>query len=84
MKEYFGKGLILETYKTGQFWRFKYRFQGKEKLISLGSKESFSPDDAITTRDRARELLMQGIDPSEYRKQKPFISKFFKGLESLR
>jgi len=32
-----GKGLYLEVAKSGgKWWRFKYRFDGKEKRLSLG------------------------------------------------
>ena len=83
IKESFGRGLYLLTFKTGQFWRFRYRFEGKEKMISLGSIEFFALDEAIKARDRARELLQQGIDPSTHRQKKPFGSRLAKGLKSL-
>src|SRR5690349_7686158 len=52
----------------GKWWRFKYRFGGKEKRLSLG----VYPDVALTVarkrRDAARELLADGKDPSAQRK----------------
>ena len=31
-----GKGLYLLLNKSGKYWRFKYRFAGKEKSLSIG------------------------------------------------
>ncbi|MBI1732039.1 MAG: integrase arm-type DNA-binding domain-containing protein [Gammaproteobacteria bacterium] len=74
-------GLYLEVSPSGgKWWRFKYRFAGKEKRLSLGvypevplarrkdlsSGESI--DGARERRDKARRLLADGIDPSENRK----------------
>lgn len=62
-------GLYLEMSPNGgKWWRYKYRFDGKEKRISLG----VYPDVSLATaRDRhrdARKILANGIDPSEERK----------------
>lgn len=64
------KGLYLQISKNGgKWWRFKYRFDGKEKLISLGVYPDVSLKDARGRRDDARQLVANGIDPSEHRKQ---------------
>ncbi|MBI3561442.1 MAG: DUF4102 domain-containing protein [Gammaproteobacteria bacterium] len=52
----------------GKWWRFKYRFGGKEKRLSLGVYPEVSLKDARTRRDGARALLNGGTDPSIYRK----------------
>lgn len=66
-----GKGLYLEVSpKGGKWWRLKYRFNGKEKRLSLGVYPEIGLKDA---RDRClemRRLLHDGIDPSENRKAK--------------
>lgn len=59
---------LLVTPKGGKWWRFKYRFQGKEKLLSLGIYPDVSLKDAREKRDEARRLVAQGLDPSELRK----------------
>ncbi len=52
----------------GKHWRFKYRFGGKEKLLSLGAYPDVSLARAREKRDDARRLLADGIDPSARRK----------------
>jgi len=65
-----GGGLYLEiSPKGGKWWRLKYRFDGKEKRLSLGTYPSVSLKDARTSRDDAKKLLAKDIDPSEHRKE---------------
>jgi hypothetical protein len=65
-----GGGLfLLVTPHGGKWWRFKYRFEGKEKMLSFGVYPEVSLNDARSSRDVARELLTQGIDPSVLRKE---------------
>jgi integrase len=69
LRLYDTKGLYLElTSAGGKLWRLKYRFARKEKRISLGKYPAVSLARARTCRDKARELLAQGVDPSENRK----------------
>jgi integrase len=64
-----GGGLYLELATSGgKLWRFKYRFDGKEKRQALGSYPDTSLAKAREKRDEARRLLADGIDPSEHRK----------------
>ena len=63
------KGLYIEiSPKGGKWWRFKYRFDGKEKRISLGTYPEISLKDARDRRDESRTFVASGIDPSEHRK----------------
>jgi len=62
-------GLYLEIAPSGgKWWRLKYRFDGKEKRISLGVHPEVSLREARLKRDDAKRLLTQGVDPSENRK----------------
>jgi integrase len=64
-----GQGLYLQvTPAGGKWWRFKYRFDGKEKLLSFGTYPEISLADAREKRDAARKQVANGIDPSEVRK----------------
>ena len=63
-------GLYLEVSpQGGKWWRLKYRFQGKEKRLSLGTYPDVSLKLARVKRDEARTLLSSSIDPSHHRKQ---------------
>ena len=69
-KLYDSKGLFLQiTPNGGKWWRFKYRFNDKEKLISLGTYPEVSLVKARTRRDEARSLIAENIDPSSDRKE---------------
>ncbi len=52
----------------GKWWRFKYRFDGKEKRLSLGVYPDVSLKDARERHTQARKLLADDVDPSEHRK----------------
>jgi hypothetical protein len=78
-------GLYIEVAPSGgKWWRFKYRFEGKEKRISLGVYPAV-PLASRTEKDKgtgkarkikgarelcaeARELLASGVDPSANKK----------------
>lgn len=63
------RGLFLLVTPTGgKWWRFRYRFNDKEKLLSLGVYPDVSLKTARERREDARKLLAQGIDPGENRK----------------
>lgn len=64
-----GGGMYLEiTPSGGKLWRLKYRFGGKEKLLSLGKYPQTSLLKARAERERLKLILSQGLDPSESRK----------------
>lgn len=64
-----GGGLYLEIPPSGnKRWRLKYRFEGKEKLISLGVYPEVSLKQARARREDAKQLLEQGINPSDQRR----------------
>jgi len=64
-----GDGLFLLVHPTGgKWWRFKYRFGGKEKLLALGTYPEVSLANARERRDAARKQVAAGIDPSEARR----------------
>ena len=59
---------LLVSPSGGKWWRLKYRFDGKEKLLSLGTYPDTPLKLARDARDEARQLVAQGIDPSAHRK----------------
>lgn len=63
------RGLHILVMPTGgKWWRFKYRFNGKDKQLSLGVYPDVSLKSARVRRDEARKQVAAGIDPSEHRK----------------
>jgi len=54
--------------KGGKWWRFRYKFRGKEKRISLGVFPTVSLAAARAKRDEMRTLLLDGIDPAARRR----------------
>jgi integrase len=64
-----GDGLfLLVTPKGGKWWRFKYRLDGKEKLLALGTYPEVGLSDARRRRDDARKLVANGVDPNAVKK----------------
>jgi integrase len=64
-----GRGLfLLVTTSGGKLWRFKYRFDGKEKLLSLGAYPEISLGNARLMREEARQHITAGIDPASVKK----------------
>lgn len=64
-----GKGLFLQVTPAGsKRWRIKYRFEGKEKLLSLGIYPETSLAKARERCAAARKQLADGIDPAQHRK----------------
>src|SRR6056297_1560375 len=73
-----GGGLYLEvTPAGGKLWRYKYRFNGKEKLLSLGKYPDVSLKKAREKHQKARQQLADNIDPSEIKKQEKAGSRFY-------
>lgn len=61
-------GLYLEVLPGGgKYWRLKYRVGGKEKRLGLGIYPAVPLAKARQERERARELLAHGLDPSAAR-----------------
>ena len=59
-----GGGMYLLVNKSGKYWRMDYRLGEKRKTLALGVYPAVSLAKARQRRDKARELLADGIDPS--------------------
>lgn len=63
------KGLYIEVSTTGgKWWRFKYRFDGKQKRLSVGTYPDVGLKQARDQRDQLRKQIANGVDPSNIRK----------------
>ena len=65
-----GGGLYLEiTPAGGTYWRYKYRYAGKEKRLALGIYPDLGLADARECHAEARKALAKGRDPSAAKKE---------------
>lgn len=64
-----GDSLYLQIQPNGsKLWRFRYRYGGMEKMLSVGVFPSVSLAEARQKRDDARKLLSSGVDPVAQKK----------------
>lgn len=59
---------LLVNSKGGKYWRYKYRYSGREKTLALGVYPDVSLKAARLKHSEAREQLANNIDPGEVRK----------------
>lgn len=59
---------ILVTPSGAKYWRWKFRFAGREKVLAIGVYPITKLVDARVARDAARRQLADGVDPSAARK----------------
>lgn len=64
-KKFHERGLFVIVTTDGKIhWRFKYKFQSREKLLSLGQYPEVKISEAEKRGDDFRRQLRDGIDPS--------------------
>lgn len=64
-----GDGMFLLIHPNGsKYWRFRFRFGGKQHLMAFGVYPETSLSDARQKRDEARKLVAAGIDPREHKR----------------
>jgi integrase len=64
-----GRGLCLLVQPNGaKWWRFRYRWAGKEQMLSLGTYPDTPLAEARTEREKARQDLAQDINPADARR----------------
>ena len=62
-------GLCLYVSHTGgRYWRFRYQWQGRGKILGLGEYPALSLEEARAARDAARALVKTGRDPASTRR----------------
>lgn len=65
-----GGGMHLLVKPTGgKAWKMSYRFAGSQKTLSIGIYPEVSLAKARKRREDARELLSEGIDPSQAKRE---------------
>jgi integrase len=81
-----GGGLYLLINSNGsKYWRLKYRYGGKEKVLALGVYPDVSLALARDGRQEAKKHLRDFVDPSKVRKQRKqaTISKTVNSFEAV-
>jgi integrase len=69
------RGLYLQVaINGGRYWRFNYRFQGRQKTLAIGTYPDVSLVRARERHQEARRLLAEGIDPAA--EQKLLVTTF--------
>lgn len=65
-----GQGMYLQVMPNGsKLWRLKYRYDGKEKVLSFGAYPDVSLSQARLRREEARQQIADGLDPSALRRE---------------
>ena len=71
-------GLAIEVAVSGsKIWRYRYRYNNRATMITLGHYPSMSLLDARQSRDANRQLLNQGINPKDNKTKETLNSKTF-------
>jgi hypothetical protein len=71
-----GRGMFLHVMTNGaKYWRLKYRFSGKEKLLSMGVYPAISLAEARSFCDEAKALLRSDRDPGLVKQLKKNFSQ---------
>lgn len=64
-----GEGLfLLVSTSGGKLWRFKYRFDGKEKTVSIGAYPAITLARAREIKNEMRAKVASGISPADEKK----------------
>ncbi|MBU9859224.1 tyrosine-type recombinase/integrase [Rahnella aceris] len=64
-----GDGMLLLIHPNGsKYWRFRFRFGGKQHLMAFGVYPETSLADARQKREEARRLVAAGVDPREHKR----------------
>ncbi|WP_183529537.1 tyrosine-type recombinase/integrase [Yoonia ponticola] len=70
---------VLVKVSGAKSWRFKYRIDGKEKLLVIGDYPAVTLAKARQARDMAKAQLADGIDPNEAKQEDKRIRLEAKG-----
>jgi integrase len=66
-----GKGLYLHIATSGKrTWRYRFKLAGKESTVVLGEYPAMSLETSRIERQKAREVVKEGKNPAQIRKEK--------------
>lgn len=65
-----GRGLYLQITRAGvKSWLLRYQLDGRERWMGLGPAHTFTLEEARERARRARQLLRDGVDPLDARRE---------------
>ena len=70
---------VLVKVSGAKSWRFKYRIDGKEKLLVIGDYPAVTLAQARKARDLAKSQLADDIDPNEAKQEEKRVRREAKG-----
>jgi integrase len=75
-----GGGLYLDVRTSGsRIWRLKYKFFGKEKLLTIGPYPSTTLLDARNRREQAKVMIRNGTDPAKEKQDAKRLAQYRHG-----
>ena len=70
------KGLLLQITNSGaKSWVLRFELRGKERMMGLGSASEFNLKEARERARSARQLLADGVDPLDVRRERQAEAK---------
>ena len=80
-----GEGMYLRVYPNGyKYWQLQFRFDGKQKILSVGVWPNISLKEARDKRFAAKKIIKEGIDPNDEKKERLEVQSFEREKEKLR
>jgi integrase len=67
---------LFVTPKGAKIWRLAYRFDGREKTVTIGPYPEISLKDARKGRDEIKAMLRSGLDPAQQKKLDKLTKEF--------
>ena len=81
LKKADGRGLCLLVQPNGaKWWRFRYRWDGKEQMLSVGTYPDTSLAEARQERELCRKDLSNGLNPAVRRATHDLPERTFKAV----
>ena len=75
LRLYDGGGIYLEVLPSGgKYWRMKYKIGAKEKRLSIGVFPDVTLAQARLERDKAKQMIAGGKDPTLDKQEKKLLS----------
>lgn len=82
-KEFIGNSIFIETLETGKrYWRWKYRFNGKHTMISMGEYGTVTEFEVREKVEKFKIAMRNGVKPDN-RKDAKGLARLHEVVESM-